>query len=150
MAAQTTVGPTIRTIEAIPVAGHDSMLMNLSGAHGPFCTRNLARITDSDGRVGIGEVPGGEAIRSTTEDAAQILTGQPVTRFRSLLREVHARFAARDAGGRGSQTFELSPVFGPRTRIRAVRRGTPRGGETLPHSRLRHPARLGAAGVCGT
>ena len=115
MTAQTTkadttparaAGPTIRTIEAIPVAGHDSMLMNLSGAHGPFFTRNLARITDSEGRVGIGEVPGGEAIRSTIEDAAQVLTGQPVARFRSLLRQVHARFAARDAGGRGNQTFD--------------------------------------------
>lgn len=101
-----THGTTIRFVEAIPVAGHDSMLMNLSGAHGPFFTRNLARITDSDGRVGIGEVPGGEAIRSTIEDAAQVLAGQPVARFRSLLRQVHARFAARDAGGRGNQTFD--------------------------------------------
>lgn len=105
-AVLSSTGPTVRSIEAIPVAGHDSMLMNLSGAHGPFFTRNIARITDSDGRVGIGEVPGGDAIRTTIEDAASVLVGRPVARFRSLLREVHARFAARDAGGRGNQTFD--------------------------------------------
>ncbi|WP_029089418.1 enolase C-terminal domain-like protein [Brevibacterium album] len=99
-------GPTIAKVEAIPVAGHDSMLMNLSGAHGPHFTRNIARITDSEGRVGIGEVPGGEPIARTIEDSARVLLGQPVARFRSLLREVHAAFAARDAGGRGQQTFD--------------------------------------------
>ncbi|MGO3320055.1 MAG: glucarate dehydratase, partial [Microbacterium gubbeenense] len=51
--------PTIARVEAVPVAGHDSMLLNLSGAHGPHFTRNIAIVTDSDGREGIGEVPGG-------------------------------------------------------------------------------------------
>jgi glucarate dehydratase len=44
----------------IPVAGHDSMLMNLSGAHAPFFTRNIVIITDNAGNTGVGEVPGGE------------------------------------------------------------------------------------------
>lgn len=100
------VGPRIAAIEVVPVAGHDSMLLNLSGAHAPVFTRTIAILTDSDGRTGLGEVPGGEAIRATLEDAAPQLLGQPVARFRSLLREVHARFAARDAGGRGDQTFD--------------------------------------------
>lgn len=106
--------PTISRIETVPVAGHDSMLLNLSGAHGPFFTRNIAIVTDSDGREGIGEVPGGEPIRSTIDDAAEILVGQPVARFRSLLRDVAVRFADRDAGGRGLQTYDL------RTTIHAV------------------------------
>ena len=33
--------PTITALTVIPVAGHDSMLLNLSGAHGPFFTRNI-------------------------------------------------------------------------------------------------------------
>ena len=33
--------PTIARVEVVPVAGHDSMLLNLSGAHGPFFTRNI-------------------------------------------------------------------------------------------------------------
>jgi len=108
------VSATIARVEVVPVAGHDSMLLNLSGAHAPFFTRNLAIVTDSEGREGVGEVPGGEAIRATITDAAEILVGRPVARHRSLLRDVSARFADRDAGGRGLQTFDL------RTTIHAV------------------------------
>lgn len=106
--------PTIASIQVIPVAGHDSMLLNLSGAHGPFFTRNIAIITDSEGRTGLGEVPGGEAIRSTIEEAGVPLTGAPVAKYRTLLRQVAARFADRDSGGRGAQTFDL------RTTVHAV------------------------------
>ena len=52
--------PTITELRVIPVAGRDSMLLNLSGAHGPFFTRNIAILTDSAGHIGVGEVPGGE------------------------------------------------------------------------------------------
>lgn len=110
----TTTVPTIGKIEVVPVAGHDSMLLNLSGAHAPFFTRNIATLTDSEGREGVGEVPGGEPIRRTIEEAAELLVGQPVTRYRSLLRQVAERFADRDAGGRGAQTFDL------RTTVHAV------------------------------
>ncbi|MFI6025720.1 enolase C-terminal domain-like protein [Amycolatopsis magusensis] len=107
-------GPAIATVEVVPVAGHDSMLLNLSGAHGPFFTRNVAIVTDDEGRTGLGEVPGGEAIRRTIEEAGTLLTGQPVARFATLLRTVAATFADRDAGGRGLQTFDL------RTTVHAV------------------------------
>ena len=106
--------PTIAHVEVVPVAGHDSMLMNLSGAHGPFFTRNIVIVTDSDGRTGLGEVPGGEKIRSTIEEAGRLINGRPVARYRSLLREISAEFADRDAGGRGLQTFDL------RTTVHAV------------------------------
>lgn len=99
--------PTIARVEVVPVAGHDSMLLNLSGAHAPYFTRNIAIVTDSAGRTGLGEAPGGEGIRSTIADAAALLVGQPVARFRSLLRAVTERFADRDAAGRGLQTFDL-------------------------------------------
>jgi glucarate dehydratase len=106
--------PTIVSIEVVPVAGHDSMLLNLSGAHGPFFTRNITIITDSEGRTGLGEVPGGEPIRRTIEEAGELLVGAPVARFRTLLRAVATRFADRDSGGRGAQTFDL------RTTVHAV------------------------------
>ncbi|MEO9247873.1 enolase C-terminal domain-like protein [Citricoccus nitrophenolicus] len=106
--------PTIAGVEVVPVAGHDSMLLNLSGAHGPFFTRNIAIVTDSEGRTGLGEVPGGEKIRSTIEEAGRLIAGKPVARFRSLLRDIAAAFADRDAGGRGLQTFDL------RTTVHAV------------------------------
>lgn len=94
-------------MRVVPVAGHDSMLLNLSGAHAPLFTRNLVILTDSNGRTGVGEVPGGESIRRTLDDAADLVVGRPVARFRSVLRDMHHRFADRDAGGRGNQTFDL-------------------------------------------
>ncbi|MEF7617470.1 enolase C-terminal domain-like protein, partial [Aquincola sp. MAHUQ-54] len=106
--------PVITRLQAIPVAGRDSMLMNLSGAHGPFFTRNLVIITDSAGHTGIGEVPGGEKIRQTLEDAAPLLVGQSIGHTQRLLSHVRDTFADRDAGGRGLQTFDL------RTTIHAV------------------------------
>jgi glucarate dehydratase len=99
--------PRIRELRVVPVAGRDSMLLNLSGAHGPFFTRNLAILTDSAGRTGIGEVPGGEGIRQTIEGARDLLVGQPIGDRLRLLRQVHEAFAERDAGGRGLQTFDL-------------------------------------------
>lgn len=90
------------------------MLLNLSGAHAPFFTRNLLVLTDSAGRTGVGEVPGGEKIRQTLEDAAALVVGRPVGDVHRVLREVQQRFAERDTGGRGLQTFDL------RTTIHAV------------------------------
>jgi len=106
--------PTVARVEVVPVAGHDSMLLNLSGAHGPFFTRNIVIVTDDEGREGVGEVPGGEAIARTVTDAEPLLLGQPVARFAALLRSVADTFADRDAGGRGLQTFDL------RTTVHAV------------------------------
>src|SRR6476659_2103101 len=98
--------PRITDLKVIPVAGRDSMLLNLIGAHGPFFTRNLLILTDSAGRTGVGEVPGGEKIRQTLEDAAQLVVGQPIGSQQRLLQEVQNKFADRDSGGRGLQTFD--------------------------------------------
>ena len=40
---------TIERMEVIPVAGYDSMLLNLAGAHEPFFNRNIVVLTDSAG-----------------------------------------------------------------------------------------------------
>src|SRR5438094_9240831 len=106
--------PQIRTMRVIPVAGRDSMLLNLSGAHSPFFTRNLVIVTDSAGQTGVGEVPGGEKIRQTLEDARPLVEGQPIAAVNSILAAMRTKFADRDAGGRGQQTFDL------RTTIHAV------------------------------
>jgi glucarate dehydratase len=83
------------------------MLLNLSGAHAPFFTRNLLILTDSEGRTGIGEVPGGQKIEQTLNDAAALVVGQPIGRWQAVLRSVREHFADRDSGGRGQQTFDL-------------------------------------------
>ena len=99
--------PVITELRVVPVAGHDSMLMNLSGAHGPFFTRNLLILRDSAGNTGVGEVPGGEKIRQTIEDARPLIVGQPIGHHNAVLNAMRAQFADRDAGGRGLQTFDL-------------------------------------------
>ncbi len=106
--------PTIADLQVIPVAGHDSMLMNLSGAHSPFFTRNVVILKDSAGHTGVGEVPGGESIRQTIDDARAYLTGQSIGNIHALLNKVRTAFADRDVAGRGLQTFDL------RTTIHAV------------------------------
>ena len=106
--------PVITALRVIPVAGRDSMLLNLSGAHGPFFTRNLLTLTDSDGRTGVGEVPGGQKITQTLQDAAQLVVGQAIGAHQRILQQVQQQFADRDSGGRGQQTFDL------RTTIHAV------------------------------
>jgi glucarate dehydratase len=99
--------PVITHMQVIPVAGHDGMLLNLSGAHGPFFTRNIVILTDSAGRTGLGEVPGGEKIRQTLEDARPLIEGQAVGDYNRLLNAMRQQFADRDSGGRGNQTFDL-------------------------------------------
>ena len=106
--------PIVTALRVIPVAGRDSMLLNLSGAHAPFFTRNLVLLTDSLGHTGIGEVPGGEAIRQTIEDASALVVGQPLGNHLAVLQRMQQAFADRDAGGRGLQTFDL------RTAVHAV------------------------------
>jgi glucarate dehydratase len=99
--------PTISTLRVIPVAGRDGMLLNLSGAHAPFFTRNLLILTDNAGRTGVGEVPGGEKIRQTLEETRALVEGRPIGALQAILNDIRARFGDRDAGGRGLQTFDL-------------------------------------------
>nr|WP_320147382.1 glucarate dehydratase [uncultured Anaeromusa sp.] len=99
--------PVVTDLQVIPVAGHDSMLLNLSGAHGPYFTRNIVIMKDSAGHTGVGEVPGGERIRKTLEDAKALVVGQSIGKYNNILNAVRQQFADRDSGGRGLQTFDL-------------------------------------------
>jgi glucarate dehydratase len=112
--------PVIAAMRVVPVAGQDSMLLNLSGAHGPFFTRNIVILTDSDGRTGLGEVPGGEAIRQTLEDARPLVVGKPLGTHASVVAQVGKAFASRDAGGRGLQTFDLRTTIHAQTAVEAA------------------------------
>ena len=112
--------PVVTDVTVIPVAGHDSMLLNLSGAHGPFFTRNLIVISDSAGNTGVGEVPGGEPIRRTLEDARTLITGRSIGDYHAVLADMRRTFADRDAGGRGAQTFDLRVTVHAVTAVEAA------------------------------
>jgi glucarate dehydratase len=112
--------PVVRQMRVIPVAGRDSMLLNLSGAHGPYFTRNLVLLTDSAGNTGVGEVPGGEAIRKTLEDARTLVVGASIGGWHGTLNAMRQRFADRDAGGRGQQTFDQRVTIHAVTAVEAA------------------------------
>jgi glucarate dehydratase len=107
LAAEARGAPRIVAMRVVPVAGQDSMLLNLSGAHGPYFTRNLVILTDTAGRTGVGEMPGGDPIRKTLEDAVPLVLGANIGAYRDILGKVQRTFAGRDTGGRGRQTFDL-------------------------------------------
>jgi glucarate dehydratase len=112
--------PKVTAMQVIPVAGHDSMLLNLSGAHSPFFTRNIVIIKDNAGHTGVGEIPGGEKIRQTLEDAASLVIGKTVGEYKNILSLVRSTFADRDASGRGTQTFDLRTTIHVVTGIEAA------------------------------
>jgi glucarate dehydratase len=109
-----TGAPVVVAMQVVPVAGHDSMLLNLSGAHGPYFTRNIVILTDNAGHTGVGEVPGGESIRVTLEDARPLVVGKALGAYQSVLQNVRRTFRDRDRSGRGLQTFDQ------RTTIHAI------------------------------
>src|SRR5580698_4488750 len=101
------LAPIVIEMLVVPIAGQDSMLLNLSGAHAPFFTRNVVILKDNAGNTGVGEVPGGEKIRQTLEESKSFVTGKSIGDYNAVLNSVRERFADRDAGGRGIQTYDL-------------------------------------------
>ena len=112
--------PKVTEMTVIPVAGFDSMLLNLSGAHSPFFTRNIVILKDNAGHTGVGEIPGGERIRQTLEAAKPLVVGQSIATYNNILNQVRQQFADRDAGGRGLQTFDLRITIHVVTAIEAA------------------------------
>ncbi|HKN20758.1 MAG TPA: enolase C-terminal domain-like protein [Terracidiphilus sp.] len=112
--------PRVAAMRVVPVAGRDSMLLNLSGAHGPYFTRNLVLLTDDAGNTGVGEVPGGEKIRRVLEEAAPLVMGREICCFNEILNAVQERFGDRDAAGRGQQTFDLRVAIHAMTAIESA------------------------------
>ncbi|OBX07787.1 glucarate dehydratase [Gallibacterium salpingitidis] len=110
----------ITEMQVIPVAGHDSMLLNLSGAHSPYFTRNIVILKDNSGHTGVGEVPGGEKIRQTLEDAKPLVLGKGLGEYKNVMESVRKTFSDRDAGGRGLQTFDLRTTIHVVTAIEAA------------------------------
>ncbi len=109
MEQQTTDGgkrgstPRVTDMQVIPVAGRDSMLLNLCGAHGPFFTRNLVVLSDSAGRTGVGEVPGGEGIRAALERVKPLVVETEIGRMNGTLNAIRrALGGGGDAAHRGT------------------------------------------------
>ncbi|AIO65034.1 enolase C-terminal domain-like protein [Burkholderia oklahomensis] len=100
--------PRVTRMQVIPVAGRDSMLLNLCGAHAPFFTRNIVILNDDAGHVGVGEVPGGEGIRRALERAAPLVVGQPVGRTNGVLADIRRSLAGDGPAARQSTVHQVS------------------------------------------
>ncbi len=91
--------PVIVQMQVIPVAGHDSMLFNLCGAHAPYFTRNIVILKDNSGRTGVGEVPGGEGIRQTLEKAQALVIGQSIGLYNNILNTIRKQLLSPTTTG---------------------------------------------------
>lgn len=98
--------PKIVKMEAYQVAGHDCMLLNLSGAHGAYFTRNIVILTDDSGNEGVGEVPGGEKIYKVLKDSEKFVIGSSIGDYRNTLKKIRDEFE-EESDVRGLQTFDL-------------------------------------------
>lgn len=102
--------PIITKMQVIPVAGYDSMLMTLSGAHAPCFTRNLVLLTDSAGRTGVGEIHGGDYTCGCLNAVRPLVEGRPVSEYRQVLQTIH-RLSKSGAGEGGDiQTLDISKL----------------------------------------
>ena len=100
--------PKVEKMEVYPVAGRDSMLLNLSGAHAPFFTRNVVVMEDSSGNVGVGEVPGGEKITNALNECVKFVLGTQIADYRNTLLKAGEYLKGKYKDDvRGSQTFDL-------------------------------------------
>lgn len=100
--------PKITKMEVYPVAGKDSMELNLSGAHAPFFTRNIVILYADNGDMGVGEVPGGEKITNALRECIPIVEGTQIAQYKSMLLKVKAHLDAKgEVDVRGNQTFDL-------------------------------------------
>ncbi|WP_461219459.1 enolase C-terminal domain-like protein [Lapidilactobacillus salsurivasis] len=98
-------------MEVIPVAGYDSMLLTLSGAHAPYFTRNIVILTDDSGAEGIGEIHGGEHTRGQLEGYRDLVLGRRVTDYREIIRDLkrHNQKSSLDSG-EGIQKLDISQL----------------------------------------
>ena len=100
--------PVIRKMEVYPVAGLDSMELNLSGAHAPYFTRNIVILTDSNGVEGVGEVPGGEKITKALKDIEHLVIGSKISDYKQTLLKIKNWLDTNIKDDvRGLQTFDL-------------------------------------------
>ena len=99
--------PRVTSMRVIPVAGRDSMLLNLCGAHAPFFTRNLVLLTDSAGRMGAGEVPGGEGIRGALERIAPLVIGSELGRMNGTLNAIRRALASGSGEAHRGTVYEV-------------------------------------------
>lgn len=99
--------PIIKKMSIVPVAGHDSFLLNLSGGHAPWFVRCVLILEDNAGHHGVGEVPSSAAILSGLECCRPLIERTSVGDFKKTLNHTRQLLARNGREERGRQTFDL-------------------------------------------
>lgn len=103
--------PKIVDYQVYPVAGYDSMLMTVTGAHSPWFTRNVVVITDSSGNRGIGEVHGGDAILQSLRGYRPFLLGKRIGDWKGIVNSIHTgNYSRADDDGQGLQELDFKKM----------------------------------------
>ena len=103
--------PVITSMQVIPVAGYDSMLMTLSGCHAPCFTRNIVILKDSAGHTGIGEIHGGDYTHDGLMSMRPLVEGMPISKGREVLQRIHKAIDPHaDDASEGIQTLDISKL----------------------------------------
>lgn len=97
-------------MKVIPVAGYDSMLMSLSGAHAPCFTRNLVILEDNAGHTGLGEIHGGDYTCEALKSVIPLVVGREIGKYRSILNSLHGSGQADGDDGEGIQSLDISKL----------------------------------------
>lgn len=110
--------PIITQMRVIPVAGHDSMLLNIGGAHNCYFTRVLVVLTDSLGHTGVGESPGSTTVLNYLQASIAQVEGQELKRLNSLINRLYTS-KTRDAQSEVSDAIHI-PAVNPEKHYNAV------------------------------
>lgn len=82
--------PVIKSMRILPVAGYDSMLLNIGGAHNCYFTRILVILTDSAGHTGVGETPCHASTLHLLEELRPLIEGSSLLRLNATLSQLFA------------------------------------------------------------
>lgn len=103
--------PVIVEMQVIPVAGYDSMLMTLSGAHSAIFTRNIVILTDSTGNKGVGEIHGGDSITEALNACKPLVIGQSLSCYKKLINTIKkAGSSSENVNSEGIQSLDLKKL----------------------------------------
>ena len=108
--------PKVTEMRVIPVAGYDSYLLTISGAHSPFFSRNLVMLKDSSGNTGWGEVHGGEPITEALQSYIPKVVGRQIGDFRGIVGSLHPKAVESD-GLQGMDLKNLAHVVHAETAV---------------------------------
>ncbi len=87
--------PVINSMRVIPVAGYDSMLLNIGGAHNCYFTRILVILTDSAGNTGVGESPCHASTLALLESFKPQIEGSSLLRLNATISQLFRSDARR-------------------------------------------------------